>query len=278
MYRFTLAEAPRFPTPVILAIGTAALVFACGHKSTPGTTTVSLPTSTTATPGGSAVAATPVTPPAPPPPSPAVTHYRQAVTAWRGGDRDGAVSEFRAAIADDSTRLAPRLNLSRVLIEQGKAKDAIDEIRQVLALDSTSGSAYRQLGRAHDFLGETDSAVADYRHAIVLNAQDAWSMNDLGLVEIERGDYDEALRALSRAVELSNAPVFRNSLGLALERSGHFTAAAEAYTSALSADSSYTKARTNLTRVSALTEAQGTVAVDLAALALDFMREVEGWK
>jgi Flp pilus assembly protein TadD len=281
MYRFTLAEGFE-PSPtrrvvgitlVVLAMGATAFALGCGHKSPSDTTTASLPTTTKATPTGPAV---PVTPPTPTPPT--VSHSRLAVNAWRSGDRDGAVTEFRAAIAEDSSKLAPRLNLSRVLIEQGKAKEAIDEIQQVIALDSTSGSAYRQLGRAHDFLGQTDSAIADYRHAIVLNDQDVWSMNNLGLVQIERGEYDDALKSLSRAVELSSSATFRNSLGLALEKTGHYTAAAEAYKSALSADSGYTRAQTNLTRVSALTEAAGTPAVDLAALALEFMKDVEGWK
>ncbi|HWH04104.1 MAG TPA: tetratricopeptide repeat protein [Gemmatimonadales bacterium] len=281
MYRFSLAEGFE-PSPtrravgitlVVLAMGAAAFAVGCGHQSTTDTTTASLPTSTKATPAGPAV---PVTPPGPTPPT--VSHYKLAVTAWRGGDRDGAVTEFRAAIAEDSSKLPPRLNLSRVLIEQGKAKDAIGEIEQVIALDSTSGSAYRLLGRAHDFLGQTDSAVADYQHAIVLNDQDGWSINNLGLVQIERGEYDEALKTLSRAVELSNSATFRNSLGVALEKTGHYTAAVEAYKSALSADSGYTRAQTNLTRVSSLTEAPGTPAVDLAGQALEFMKEVDSWK
>lgn len=284
MYRFTLAEGFE-PSPtrrvvgialVVLAMGAAAFAVGCGHKTTSDTTTASLPTTTKATP---------VTPPGPTPPAvpavaavPAVSHFKLGVNAWRSGDRDSAVTEFRAAIAEDSTKLPPRLDLSRVLIEQGKAKEAIEEIQQVIALDSTSGSAYRQLGRAHDFLGQTDSAVADYRHAIVLNDQDVWSMNNLGLVQIERGEYDEALKALSRAVELSNTATFRNSLGVALEKTGHYTAAVEAYKSALSADSGFARAQTNLTRVSGLTEAPGTPAVDLAALALEFLKDVEGWK
>src|SRR5690348_15441296 len=153
MYRFTLAEGFE-PSPtrrvigitlVVMAMGAAAFAVGCGHKST-DTTTASLPTTTNATPTGPAV---PVTPPSPTPPT--VSHYKLAVTAWRSGDRDAAVTEFRAAIAEDSSKLPPRLNLSRVLIEQGKAKDAIEEIQQVLAIDSTSGSAYRLLGRAHDF-------------------------------------------------------------------------------------------------------------------------------
>ena len=279
MYRFTLAEGSQ-PSPtrrlvgvtlLVTAMGAAALAIGCGDKTEKAsdTTSASMPTTTSATP---------VPAPAPPVPAPIVSHYKLAVTAWRAGDRDSAVTEFRAAIAEDSTKLPPRLNLSRVLLEQGKGKDAIVEIQGVIALDSTSGSAFRLLGRAHDVLGQTDSAVADYQHAIVLNDQDGWSMNNVGLVLIERGDYGEALKALSRAVELSSSATFRNSLGLALEHTGHYTAAAEAYKAALSADSGYTRAATNLTRVSALTEAPGTPAVDLAAQALEFMKEIEGWR
>ncbi len=280
MYRFMLAEG-RQPSPtrrlvgialVVMAMGATAFAIGCGHKTPKATdtTSASMPTTTSATP-----AATPAPAPAP---APTVSHYKQALTAWRGGDREGAVMEFRAAIAEDSTKLPPRLNLSRVLLEQGKAKDALVEIQAVITLDSTSGSAFRLLGRAHDVLGQTDSAVADYQHAIVLNDQDGWSINNLGLVEIERGDYGEALKALARAVELSGSATFRNSLGLALEHTGHYTAAVEAYQSALAADSGYTRASTNLTRVSALTEAPGTPAVDLAAQALEFMKEIESWK
>jgi len=79
-------------------------------------------------------------------------------------------------------------------------------------------------------------------------------------------------------VELSSSATFRNRLGLALEKTGHYTAATEAFKSALSADSGYTKAQTNLTRLGALTEAPGTPAVDLAAQALAFMQEIESWR
>ena len=276
-YRFTLTEAhPSHAralvglTLLVLALGAAALAVGCGDRTSrkADTTTASLPTTTSAT----------VPAPVTPPPPPAASHYQLGVAAWRNGDRDSAVSEFHAAIAEDSTRLPPRLNLSRVLIEQGKGKDAIAELQEVLALDSTSVSAFRLLGRAHDVLGETDSAVAAYHRALVLNEQDGWSMNNLALVELKRGNYAEALRVAARAVELSNSATFRNTLGLALERTAHYTAAAEAYRSALSADSTFTRASVNLTRVSALTDSTGTAAVDLAAEALDFMREIEGWR
>ena len=56
-----------------------------------------------------------------------------------------------------------------------------------------------------------------------------------------------ALPPLARAVELrDNAPVFRNNLGIALERTGHPVAARDQYRAALEVDSTYRKAAVSL--------------------------------
>ena len=58
---------------------------------------------------------------------------------------------------------------------------------------------------------------------------------------------------LANAVELQkDVPEFHNNLGMALEHTGRFTAAATAYTDALTADPSYEKAKLNLARVEAV--------------------------
>ena len=63
---------------------------------------------------------------------------------------------------------------------------------------------------------------------------------------------------------------FQNNLGVALERTGHFTASGEAYSAALEADGDYEKADISLARVSELTDAQDIMPVDLDALAASF--------
>ena len=77
-------------------------------------------------------------------------------------------------------------------------------------------------------------------------------MNNLGYLYIQQGRSDAALLPLARAVELrGNVPVFQNNFGTALERSGHFVTAREAYQAALQADSTYEKAAVGLARVNA---------------------------
>ena len=78
-------------------------------------------------------------------------------------------------------------------------------------------------------------------------------MNNLGLVFLETERADEALPLLTKAAELRpEVPVFHNNLGMALEHTGRFKAAAAAYKAALAADPGYDKAKRNLARVEAV--------------------------
>jgi tetratricopeptide (TPR) repeat protein len=206
-------------------------------------------------------------------------HYMLGLSAWRAGDRETAEQELQKTIALDSTLVKARLNLSRVLIETGRAKEAQDQLQAVLRLDSSSTSAYRLIGRAHNAVGETDAAIDAYKHAILLDSNDVWAMNDLALVYLERGRFEDAVKPLARAVEVDSSTVqFRNNLGLALERAGHYSAAANAFTAALAIDSNYVKASVSRTRVTGLKEDPSLRVVDLAALAQGFVSEVESWR
>ncbi len=67
-------------------------------------------------------------------------------------------------------------------------------------------------------------------------------MNNMALVLIQQGRFDEALPPLARAVQLdSSVAVFHNNLGIALERTGQYTMAAQSYRAALSVDSNLHK-------------------------------------
>ena len=135
------------------------------------------------------------------------------------------------------------------------------------------------IGRVHESKKETELAVLAYRRALVLDSTDVWSMNNLGMLAIAQGQYEDALPPLARAVELvPGAPVFRNNLGIALERTGRFVAAAAAYSAALASDSTYPKSKGNLERVTTLTEAVTVTPVDLTELARKFARQIEAWR
>jgi len=70
---------------------------------------------------------------------------------------------------------------------------------------------------------------------------------------------------------------FQNNLGMALERTGHFTLAVEAYQTAVTADSGFSKAQANLQRVSTLKEDPNTPSIDLKVLSQQFVDQIRQW-
>jgi predicted Zn-dependent protease len=206
-------------------------------------------------------------------------HYMRGVSAWKAGQLDTARAAFETALAIDPGHTKSLINLSRVLLEQKRPNDALDRIDVVLAADSTSGEAWRVLGRVQSSLGHRTEALTAYRAAIALDSADVWSMNNMGLLLIGGGQYADALAPLARAVQLdSGVSVFHNNLGIALERSGHMAAAASAYQDALNGDSTYTKARVSLARVTGRQDEPGTEPVDVAALGTQFAAEISDWR
>jgi Flp pilus assembly protein TadD len=171
------------------------------------------------------------------------------------------------------------LNLSRVLLEQGKAQEALPHVTAALKIDSTSSEAFRLLGRVKGELGDPDGAITAYRQSIVLDPRDAWSMNNIARVYIGQGRFADALGPLARAVEVdSTVAVFHNNLGLALERSGNVVQAADAYRAALAIDSTDGKAQNGLTRVRGLSQSPSVAPVDLGGLAGRFVQETASWR
>jgi predicted Zn-dependent protease len=206
-------------------------------------------------------------------------HYMLGLSAWKTGDHTRALEAFDAALRLEPSHRKSLLNSARVLLETGRPEDALHRVEQALAIEPLSGEGLRLLGRAHHALGEIDQAVDAYQRAIAIDDRDVWAMNNLGFIYIQQGRSDDALLPLARAVELrSNVPVFQNNFGTALERSGHFVAAKQAYQAALEADSTYGKAAVALTRVSANGAESDTSAVDVASLSREFQAEVEQWR
>jgi Tfp pilus assembly protein PilF len=195
-------------------------------------------------------------------------YYMLGLSAWKHGDLDRGREALEQSLTIDSTNVKTLLNLGRLLLDQGQPEDAFRQIERAVALDSGSAEVQRMRGRVQNALGRRDAAEVSYRLALSLDPTDSWSMNNLGLLLIDEGRYAEALMPLARAVELRpGAPSFANNLGVALERTGHPGSAADAYQSALAADSSYTKAQTSLQRVYGMPD---EMPIDVTKLAAQF--------
>lgn len=198
--------------------------------------------------------------------------YMLGLSSWKAGDPERAVEAFDRALAIDSTHEKSLLNSSRVLIELKRPEDALERIAKVLDTDSLDNEALRLQARAYYTQGDKEAAIKGYLSALRSNERDEWSLNNLGLIYLEMGDAERALPVLARAVELrGNAPVFRNNLGIALERTGHPAAARDQYQAALEADSTYSKAAVSLERVTPIAEVAPPDSIDLGLKASEFV-------
>jgi tetratricopeptide (TPR) repeat protein len=193
--------------------------------------------------------------------------FMLGMSAWKAGDLATAEQAFDAALGIDPHHVKSLMNLARVHIEQKRSDEAIALLTRASGIQPGTGEVHRLLGRAYHVQGKADEAVDAYRHAIDLDGQDAWSMNNLGLILLEQQQAEEALPLLVKAVALrKDTPAFHNNLGMALEHTGRFRAAAAAYQDALTADAAYDRARLNLARVEAVKGfAEETVPLDTAA-------------
>ena len=180
-------------------------------------------------------------------------HYMLALSAWKHGDLTKSELSFEKALSIDPHHTKSLVNLSRVFIDQKRYDEATDRLSRASEIEPESSEIFRLLGRTYAAINKTDEAVDAYRRAIELDERDAWSMNNLGLLLLGSKRADEALPLLANAVDLrKDVPEFHNNLGMALEHTGRFTAAATAYTDALTADPNYEKAKLNLARVEAV--------------------------
>lgn len=206
-------------------------------------------------------------------------HYMLGLSAWRAGEHEKASSAFDRALEIDPSHRKSLFNSSRVLLETGQPKEALARIEKALTLEPMSSEGFRLLGRARYELGNVDEAIKAYQRALTIDERDVWSMNNLGLIYIQQDRSCEALAPLARAVALrSNAPVFHNNLGTALERSGYPTAAAQAYEAAITVDSSYAKASVGLARVTSGGQEPESTQVDLAEFSQRFQADIETWR
>lgn len=203
--------------------------------------------------------------------------YMLGLSSWQAGEFEVSVQSFVRAIELDPRHTKSYLNLGRVFLDTDRPAEALTSIDQALTIDAESNVTYRLRGRALHELGRIDEAKGSFQRAILLDHHDVWSMNSLGLIYIGEGHYCEALSPLARAVKLSDVAVFQNNLGMALERTGHFGLAVDAYDAACTLDGSYGKALANRDRLSIVMQDPSISPVDLAVAAQSFVDEIAGW-
>jgi Flp pilus assembly protein TadD len=125
-------------------------------------------------------------------------------TAYYLARRPGeAMTEWRSAIALDSTAIEPRRDLANAFTDAGQPDSAIAVFRRVIALDSTDAKGYVDLGVALDQKGQLDEAIAQWKHATTIDPNDALTWYNLGSAYARLQQWPAAWDALITATDIN---------------------------------------------------------------------------
>src|SRR5688572_31917194 len=81
---------------------------------------------------------------------------------------DGAIIEFRRAIALRPTSPAPYSAMGVALMNAARYEEAVNVLSDAATRFPDNVQVYQRLGTAYQFLGNTDEAIANYRKAIAI--------------------------------------------------------------------------------------------------------------
>jgi tetratricopeptide (TPR) repeat protein len=200
------------------------------------------------------------------------------------GDQDGAIADFRRALAIAPKFSTAHVNLGKALLAAGHPQEALSEFEAALeflkfdpeihhqmgkafALQHQFGKAIEQLGESvnldgdradvwFDFgvvmeqAGNTGPAIYFYKRSVELNPSNVEARLDLGNLLAQASRMPEAIVQYEDAALLQpKAADIHNNLGGLLAESGRLAEAKAQFEEALRLQPSYAEARDNLARV-----------------------------
>jgi tetratricopeptide (TPR) repeat protein len=152
-------------------------------------------------------------------------------------DYEGAIAEFRKAVALDQKHSMAHFNLGNLLLHKGDLDGAIAEYRKAIALDPTIALAHSNLGSALYRQDKLDEAIACYRKAIELDRKLAIAHDNLGRALHDKKDLEGAIREYHAALMIDpNAADVHSNLGNALREKNDLEGAFREFHLALKID------------------------------------------
>lgn len=130
---------------------------------------------------------------------------------YQYGDIDGAIEEFKKALAVDPENVNVHNSLGVCYGVQGESDLAIDAFETAIRLDPTDVMATFNLGLAHIKQGDREKALELFLEALELDEDNPEVAYQIGVCHREKGDTDLAIGYLEKAAGNSpkGAHVFR---------------------------------------------------------------------
>ena len=129
-------------------------------------------------------------------------HFNYAFALRRRGDIDGAVGEYRRAIALDPGMALAYSNLGALLQSRGELAEAESLYRKTIELRPNYALAWNNLAIVRYKRGDGAGAVRAFRRAIELKPDDAGALYNLGRVYQQAGTADSVAAMFERAYRL----------------------------------------------------------------------------
>ena len=146
-------------------------------------------------------------------------HKSLGDAARDAGDPDGAVAEYRRAIA---LRPLPEAhsNLAAVLAAQGRFDEAFEHYRAAIRIKPSYAFAWTSYGVALADAGRGAEAIEAHHRALAINPDLMEAHVNLGSALDAAGQLDEAMREYATAIRLRPTPEAYNNLGTLLVKLG----------------------------------------------------------
>ncbi|OEU84671.1 MAG: hypothetical protein BA865_09040 [Desulfobacterales bacterium S5133MH4] len=153
---------------------------------------------------------------------------------YQYGDIDGAIEEFKKAVAVDPQNVNVHNSLGVCYGVQGKMELAIDAFEIAIGLDPEDVMATYNLGLAHLKRGDKEKALGLFLEAHGIEGENPEVACEIGMCYLETGQTDTALEYLEKAAQKmpKGARVFR-VLGDCYMKKGLLPDAVKAYEKAI---------------------------------------------
>ena len=175
------------------------------------------------------------------------TMNQEAIEAYAAGDRQAAISLWRAALSASSDSWEIMAYLGSALKEEGQLEQAAGYYEQALSLEPRLAEVHYNLGNIRQTEGRLKDAANAYKEALSLKPDFGYAWYNLGNVFRDTGKLNAAVDCYKQSILCNprHAPSF-NNLGNALKHQGDLDQAIQCYRAALDNQPDYGDAMYNL--------------------------------
>lgn len=128
----------------------------------------------------------------------ATSFFNMGVTKSHAGDLDGAMKAFKKTITLSKTHVHARMNIAKLIQQQGDLHAAIDMVSEATAVARFNlGMAHYQLGCSRAAEGQHSVAAEAFKDALAIHPTNPATQFSLGTELMELEDFESAVAAFN---------------------------------------------------------------------------------